>query len=158
MSRKIEIMVHYHLSGSPWQYPIEDGVVEGVGNITYPRDKAPLIYTQVVSHPHPMPMVTLDILLLPRSQLHTMCNECISGRVQTSIPCWCPNNKQLPYGRDKFGRTTRQTCWQIIISHSCRLTITIWHTTLGWCINELYVFWAYVLELCYLFVLCGAYV
>jgi hypothetical protein len=32
----------------------------------------------------------------------------MSGRVRTSIPCWCLNGKKLTHGWGKLGRTTRQ--------------------------------------------------
>jgi hypothetical protein len=30
-SHRIQIMVHHHLKGLPWQHPLDDGVGEGVG-------------------------------------------------------------------------------------------------------------------------------
>jgi hypothetical protein len=57
------------------------------------QDKAPLLYNQVVSHPHTLDMDTLNTLLqtYPRSSM--MCNGCMSGRVQNSTPCWSLNGK-----------------------------------------------------------------
>jgi hypothetical protein len=86
-------------------------VGEGVGKITYPRDKAHLLCNQVVSHRHPTLMVTLNTLPLTHPQPSTMCNGSMSGRIQNSISCWCSNGKQLQHGWDKVGRTTRQACW-----------------------------------------------
>jgi hypothetical protein len=80
-SRRIQIMMHHHLRGSSWQHPLEDVVEEGVGSIIYPRGKAPLLYNQVVSPPHPIPMDTLNTLLQTHPQSSTMCNECMSGWV-----------------------------------------------------------------------------
>jgi hypothetical protein len=157
MSNKC-VMVHHHLRGLPWQDLLEDGVKERVGSITYPRGKASPLYNQAVSPPHHMPMDTLNTLLqtCPRSSM--MCNECTSERVQNSTLCWSSNGKQLPHGQRKLGTTTRQAWWQIGVSRSCRSTITIWHIILGWCLNEFYVLWAYVVELWYLFMLLQAYV
>jgi hypothetical protein len=47
-------------------------VGEGVGKITYPRDKTPLLCNQVVSHPHPTLMVTLNTFLDPSTTIHDM--------------------------------------------------------------------------------------
>jgi hypothetical protein len=55
--RRIQTMVHHHLKGSPWQHPLEDGVGEGVGNITYSWGKATLLYNQAASPHHPMPWI-----------------------------------------------------------------------------------------------------
>jgi hypothetical protein len=140
-------MVYHHLRGSPWQHPLEDGVGEGVGNITYPRGKATLLYNQLVSHPHHMPIDTLNILLQTCPRLSMMCNRCMNGRVQNSTLCWSLNGKQLPYRRGKLGTTIMQAWWQIDVLCSCRSTITIWHNTLGWCINEFYVFGASIVWL-----------
>jgi hypothetical protein len=103
-----------------------------------------------------MHMDTPNILLPTHPPLFTMCNGCMSGRVQNSTPYWSPNGKQPPHKRSKHRTTTRQAWWQIIVSRSCRSTIIIWQISLKWCLNELYVFRAYVLELSNLFVLYQA--
>jgi hypothetical protein len=150
-------MIYHHLRWSPWHDPLEDSVEEGVGTITYPWGKAHLLYNQVVS-PHTIPIDTLNTLLQTCPQSSTMCNGCTSGIVLNSTPCWSLNGKQLLHGRGKFGTTTRQAWWQISISRSRRSTINIWHITFGWCLNEFYVIWDYVVELWYLFMLLQAYV
>jgi hypothetical protein len=82
-----------------------------VGNITYPRHIAPLLCIQVVTHLHPMSMVTLNILLLIHPRPSMMCNRSMNGRIHISITCWCLNDKQMSYGRSKVGKSTRQAYW-----------------------------------------------
>jgi hypothetical protein len=82
----------------------------GVGNITYPQHIAPLLCIQAVSHPHPMPTVTLNTLLRIHPQRSMMCNGSMSRRIQSSITCWCTNDKQLSHGWGKVGKSTRQAC------------------------------------------------
>jgi hypothetical protein len=148
-------MVSHHLRGSPWQHPLEDDIEEGVGNITYPWGKEPLLYNQIVSHPHPMPMDTLNTLLQtrPRCAMGVWVGE---SRILLHVGLRMANNRHMPHGWGKLGTTTRQAWWQINVSRSCRSTITIWHITLRWCLNEFYVLRAYVVELWYLFMLLQA--
>jgi hypothetical protein len=78
-------------------------VGEGVGKITYPRDKAHRLCNQVVSHRHPTLMVTLNTLPLTHPQPSTMCNGSMSGRIQNSISCWCLNGKNYSMDGTKLG-------------------------------------------------------
>jgi hypothetical protein len=131
MSLKIQIMVHHNLRGRPLRTRKDLWAEKGKGkdNIIFLRWTVHLLKTQVA--PHPMSMnLTHTWTPIPHNWSEK-CNGSMSIRIQSSITCWCNNNKQLPHRRGKRGKSTMPNCWLHMGYHSCLPLSNIWHTTLG---------------------------
>jgi hypothetical protein len=112
MPLKIRIMVHHNLRGKPLRTTTDIRPEGGEGkredNIIFFRWTIHLFKIQVA--PRPMSMdSTPTCPPIPHNWSKT-CNGSMSMRIQSSITCWCNTSKQLPYGRDKHGRSTMLNC------------------------------------------------
>jgi hypothetical protein len=83
--------------------------MKGGDNIIFPWWTVHLLIIQLALTPIPMDLTHIWPLIFHKWSI--ICNECKSGRIHIYITCWCNNNKQLPYERDKRGKNTRDIYW-----------------------------------------------